>query len=147
MTTFALANVRMAENTESVGNVRVMLLVGGKAESVKDMDSQSGPTTNGSGRMQDYDTRSLCAVIGCNKLYDDVHHIYSGSGNRVPCVFQKERRSGTPGGVTHDPGCYCNEMFLCRGHHMAAHQRGDMWLAEMTGNNWVKLKCELTGKE
>ena len=88
-----------------------------------------------------------CRLIGCNKDGVDKHHLWKGHGNRIPCVFQSSRKSGTPGRITHKPDCTCNEIYLCRRHHTLAHERGDIWLYENTGSEAVRLKNFLTNKE
>jgi hypothetical protein len=92
--------------------------------------------------------RPQCRVIGCNRPADAVHHVWSGRGNRVPCVFQPYRKSGTPGGKIHKAGCECNLLPLCHQHHQTAHLKGgDLWLLENTNDYYVELKCYLTNQK
>ena len=90
---------------------------------------------------------TICAVNGCEKLADPPHHIWSGNGNRVDCMFQSTRKSGTPGDQIHrNPDCKCNTMPLCFYHHRRAHARGDEWFYDATKDFRVGQKLWLVGK-
>lgn len=88
----------------------------------------------------------LCAVIDCNAGGDPPHHIWHGNGQRVDCVFQRSRKSGTPAGIIHPVGCCCNLLPLCFTHHRRAHDRGDLWLYAATEDYQVKTKLQIRGK-
>jgi len=88
----------------------------------------------------------VCAVRGCDRTTINSHHVWYGHGQRVACVFQSTRKSGTPGGVVHAAPCRCNLLDLCWECHMAGHRSGDMWLLEQTGDERVRQKLTIRGK-
>jgi len=91
------------------------------------------------------------ACVVCNSGVTVGHHLWSGHGQRVPCVFQGNRSSGRPGGrgLLHPEGCGCNEMRLCTDHHtgdFSVHRLGDMWLWDNSNDLRVYVKLLIRGK-